>query len=99
MSDLPVIPASGASLTEPQRTTAVWSIKLEVEELIEEFIAELDGWIADSDEHPPAIMLEDARIKISGIMRWLDALTTLGPPSRQALHALLFDGSGHPPLS
>ena len=78
------IPA-GPALPDPQRTTAVWSLRLDIDELLETFHSELDAWMTGSDE--TAII--DAREKLIGMRQRIDAMQLLGPPSQPALHQLL----------
>jgi hypothetical protein len=87
VSALQAISPPGATLQDPQRTTAVWSIRLEIDEILEYFHTELDEWMSGRRHYE--ITIKDARAKLIGLVQRVNALEALGPPSERALLQLL----------
>ena len=78
---------AGGPLGARERTSAVWSIRHEIDEILEYFHDELDEWMSGREHHD--VVLGDARAKLIGALQRVDALRALGPPSEAALRELL----------
>ncbi len=82
MAALHAIPARGSTLTDPQRTTAVYAIRAEIEEILGYFHDELDEWMSGREHYE--ITLRDARSKLVAAVQRVNALEALGPPLSRA---------------